>query len=126
MLGTRPPLFVSALIPHALRCVRERGGDDQALVRKFKLSTHDGEPSVLLPTEMLSAFMEAAAEESSDPLFGLHCAATMPRGAYQLFEFSLRSAPDITMEGPHNTPLAHLWEIQYSGVVNAVFDALSA
>lgn len=30
----------------------------------------------------------------------------------------------VTMEGPHNTPLAHLWQVQYSGVVNAAFDAL--
>jgi hypothetical protein len=28
------------------------------------------------------------------------------------------------MEGPHNTPLAHLWQVQYSGVVNAAFDVL--
>lgn len=29
-----------------------------------------------------------------------------------------------TMEGPHNTPLAHLWQVQYAGVVNAAFDVL--
>ncbi|MFN7133586.1 MAG: hypothetical protein ACK4N5_16030, partial [Myxococcales bacterium] len=30
----------------------------------------------------------------------------------------------VLLGGPHNTPLAHLWQVQYSGVVNAVFAAL--
>lgn len=33
-------------------------------------------------------------------------------------------AKTVLMEGPHNTPLAHLWQVQYSGVVNAAFDVL--
>jgi AraC-like DNA-binding protein len=39
--------------------------------------------------------MQAASEEIDDPLFGLHCASAMPRGAYELFEFALRSAPNL-------------------------------
>jgi pimeloyl-ACP methyl ester carboxylesterase len=30
----------------------------------------------------------------------------------------------VLLEGPHKTPLAHLWQVQYSGVVNAAFDVL--
>ncbi|MFO0599961.1 MAG: alpha/beta hydrolase [Myxococcaceae bacterium] len=30
----------------------------------------------------------------------------------------------VLMEGPHNTPLAHLWQVQYSGVVNAAMGVL--
>jgi hypothetical protein len=30
------------------------------------------------------------------------------------------------MEGPHNTPLAHLWQVQYSGVVNAAMGVLGS
>ena len=33
-------------------------------------------------------------------------------------------AKTVRMGGPHNTPLAHLWQVQYSGVVNAAFDVL--
>jgi pimeloyl-ACP methyl ester carboxylesterase len=33
-------------------------------------------------------------------------------------------AKTVLLEGPHNTPLAHLWQVQYSGVVNAAFDVL--
>lgn len=89
-----PPLFASALIPHALGYVREHGGDAGALMKRFKLSPEELEASVTLPTESFRDFMEAAAEELDDPLFGLHVAKTMKRGAYELFEFALRSAPN--------------------------------
>lgn len=32
----------------------------------------------------------------------------------------------VLMEGPHNTPLAHLWQVQYSGVVNAAMKVLGS
>ena len=35
-------------------------------------------------------------------------------------------AKTVRMEGPHKTPLAHLWQVQYSGVVNAAFDVLGS
>lgn len=39
-------------------------------------------------------------------------------------QLDLPGAKTVRMEGPHNTPLAHLWQVQYSGVVNAAFDVL--
>lgn len=39
-------------------------------------------------------------------------------------QLALPGAKLVLMEGPHKTPLAHLWQIQYSGVVNATMDAL--
>jgi hypothetical protein len=39
-------------------------------------------------------------------------------------QLDLPGAKTVLMEGPHNTPLAHLWQVQYSGVVNAAFDVL--
>ena len=39
-------------------------------------------------------------------------------------QLDMPGAKTVRMEGPHNTPLAHLWQVQYSGVVNAAFDAL--
>jgi len=39
-------------------------------------------------------------------------------------QLPMAGAQTVLMEGPHNTPLAHLWQVQYSGVVNAAFDVL--
>lgn len=39
-------------------------------------------------------------------------------------QLDLPGAKTVRMEGPHNTPLAHLWQVQYSAVVNAAFDVL--
>ena len=39
-------------------------------------------------------------------------------------QLDMPGAKTVRMEGPHNTPLAHLWQVQYSGVVNAAFDVL--
>ncbi len=40
-------------------------------------------------------------------------------------QLPMPGARTVIHEGPHNTPLAHLWEVQYSGVVNDVFDMLA-
>lgn len=39
-------------------------------------------------------------------------------------QLAMPGAKTVLMEGPHNTPLAHLWQVQYSGVVNAAMDVL--
>ena len=41
-------------------------------------------------------------------------------------QLGMPGAKTVLMEGPHNTPLAHLWQVQYSGVVNAAFDVLGS
>jgi hypothetical protein len=41
-------------------------------------------------------------------------------------QLDLPGAKTVRMEGPHKTPLAHLWQVQYSGVVNAAFDVLGS
>ncbi|MDP1828854.1 MAG: alpha/beta hydrolase [Archangium sp.] len=41
-------------------------------------------------------------------------------------QLDLPGAKTVRLEGPHNTPLAHLWQVQYSGVVNAAFDVLGS
>lgn len=40
-------------------------------------------------------------------------------------QLDLPGAKTVLMEGPHNTPLAHLWQVQYSGVVNAAMGVLA-
>lgn len=39
-------------------------------------------------------------------------------------QLDLPGATTVRLEGPHDTPLAHLWQVQYAGVVNAAFDVL--
>lgn len=39
-------------------------------------------------------------------------------------QLAMPGAKTVLMEGPHNTPLAHLWQVQYSGVVNAAMNVL--
>ena len=39
-------------------------------------------------------------------------------------QLAMPGAKTVLMGGPHNTPLAHLWQVQYSGVVSAAFDVL--
>jgi pimeloyl-ACP methyl ester carboxylesterase len=41
-------------------------------------------------------------------------------------QLDLPGAKTVRMEGPHNTPLAHLWQVQYSGVVNAAMGVLGS
>lgn len=39
-------------------------------------------------------------------------------------QLPMPGAKTVLLEGPHNTPLAHLWQVQYSGVVNAAMQVL--
>jgi hypothetical protein len=41
-------------------------------------------------------------------------------------QLDMPGAKTVLMEGPHKTPLAHLWEVQYPGVVNAAFSVLGS
>lgn len=41
-------------------------------------------------------------------------------------QLDMPGARTVLMEGPHNTPLAHLWQVQYSGVVNAAMGVLGS
>ena len=41
-------------------------------------------------------------------------------------QLDMPGAKTIRMEGPHKTPLAHLWQVQYSGVVNAAMGVLGS
>jgi hypothetical protein len=41
-------------------------------------------------------------------------------------DLALPGANTVTMKGPHNTPAAHLWEVQYSGVINQAMGVLGS
>lgn len=86
--------FHSALVPFVFSLLRRQGKDPGPLERRF-LSTRgsDGAPVAEVTLEELGAVLAEAGALSGDPLFGLHCAQAMPRGAYGLLEFALRAAP---------------------------------
>ncbi len=39
-------------------------------------------------------------------------------------QLAMPGAKTVLLPGPHNTPLAHLWQVQYSGVVNSAMSVL--
>lgn len=50
---------------------------------------------VVLPLAKLHAFFEEAERASGDPFLGVHVAATVQRGTYDLVEYSCQNAPTV-------------------------------
>lgn len=90
----REKTFSSALVPFVLALVRASGGDSGSLERRYlRAKPADGNALPEISLTDLNALLADASKELNDPLFGLHCAIAMPRGAYGVLEFALRSAP---------------------------------
>jgi AraC-like DNA-binding protein len=114
--------FTSALVPYVLTWARMNGKDPKALEKKYlHVRTADGVASPEVSLDELGALLGDAAKLLGDPLFGLHCALGMSRGAYGLLEFGLRSAPKgrIAMEqlaryGALINPLVR-WSLEVDG-----------
>lgn len=86
--------FTSALVPLLISYVRALGKDPQVLEGKYlKLRAADGLAAPEVTLGELGALFTEAAALLKDPDFGLHCAQRLPRGAYGLMEFAIRSAP---------------------------------
>lgn len=90
----RAKRFTSALVPWVLGYVRAHGKDAKALEKKYlHVRTAEGVAAPEVSLDELGGVLTDAAKLLGDPLFGLHAAVAMPRGAYGLLEFGLRSAP---------------------------------
>lgn len=88
--------LTSHLIPLFLRQVEQRGGDVDALIRRFGLRNDaSGEVEPMLTLADFRAFSEAAAEAARLPELGLRSAQAAPRGHYGVLEFIARSARDV-------------------------------
>jgi AraC-like DNA-binding protein len=84
----------SQLVGLVLAFVRARGGDVERLRRSFALpESAETDPEVTMALASLQAFFEAAERELSDPFLGLHVAAVLPRGRWDVLHYSARSAP---------------------------------
>lgn len=114
--------FTSALVPFVLSWIRAKGKDVKGLEKKYlHVRTADGIATPEVSLDELGAFLTDAAKVLGDPLFGLHCAQGMSRGAYGLLEFGLRSAPTgrLSMEqlaryGALINPLVR-WSLEVDG-----------
>lgn len=73
-----------------------RGLDAGPVLRAAGLS-HDALSSIdhRLPHRSVSALWEAAADAAREPAFGVHVAEALPRGAYDLLDYALASAPTL-------------------------------
>lgn len=114
--------FTSALVPYVLTWVRAKGKDVKGLEKKYlHVRTSDGVATPEVSLDELGDFLTDTAKVLGDPLFGLHCAQGMSRGAYGLLEFGLRSAPTgrLSMEqlaayGALINPLVR-WSLEVDG-----------
>lgn len=114
--------FTSALVPFVLTWVRAHGKDPKSLEKKYlHFRTADGAATPDISLSELGALLTDAAKLLGDPLFGLHAAVGMSRGAYGLMEFGLRSAPTgrVAMEqlatyGVLINPLVR-WSLEVDG-----------
>ncbi len=93
---TTTRLLSSQCVPLYFQVLRHRGLDTGPLLKKFGLA-----PSIetlaeaALPLNRVVAFSDDCATLAGDAHFGLHVGASLPRGAYGLLEFAVRTAPTL-------------------------------
>jgi AraC-like DNA-binding protein len=81
------------LLGFVLAHVRARGGDVEALRRRFRLA--EGSDVAVLSVARFRELIAAAAVAANDPFLGVHLAASLPRGPLGLLEFASTSAPTL-------------------------------
>jgi hypothetical protein len=118
------PQFNSAVVPVTLSYLWAHGVDADALARKHLPPAGTDPTRVTLSTAAFRRLMSDASKAAGDPLLGLHIAIAMPRGAYGLIEFALRSAPtgraaldQLARFGPLINPAARFWVEPMDGCV---------
>jgi len=86
----------SQIVGPVLSHLRSLGFEPSRLMKKFGLPPGaETAPEVVLPLAKLHALLDEAARISGDPFLGVHVAAQLERGTYDLLEFSCLSAPTV-------------------------------
>jgi len=86
----------SQIVGPVLSYLRSLGFDPSGVVEKLGLPPGaETDPEVVLPLAKLHAVLDEAARVSADPFLGVHVAAQLQRGTYDLLEFSCLSAPTV-------------------------------
>ena len=82
------------VLPHLIAWVESRGGD-AAPIRRLFGRTKLVDPSVRVAEDAAETAWRLAATLSGDDALGIHLAESLPRGALDLIEYSLRSSPSL-------------------------------
>lgn len=86
----------SRLVPRVLAYVRQRGGDGEALVRRFSFARDiAGQTEVPIAPADFEAFVEAAAAMLGDPCLAVHLAAELEWPTYSIPELAARASPTL-------------------------------
>lgn len=86
----------SQVVGPVLSYLRSLGFDPSRLVEKLGLPPGaETAPEVALPLAKLHALFDEAERASGDPFLGVHLAAQLQRGTYDLLEFICLSAPTV-------------------------------
>jgi AraC-like DNA-binding protein len=95
-VATPGPLIRSQVVPAFLARLAALGVDLDPLVRRFHLpEPSEGLRDLEVPLSVVRELPVVAEELLGDPYAGLHVAEWLPRGAYGLIEFIVRSARDL-------------------------------
>jgi AraC-like DNA-binding protein len=95
----RPPAPAAAssrLVPRVLRHVRERGGDADALIRRFALppDIEAQAEAAISPTDF-EPLMEAASTTLADPCLAVHLVEALEWPSYSIPELAARASPTL-------------------------------
>lgn len=96
------PDVVSRIAPLMLFVAQQRGLDVRAIAARWKLPadldlTKVAKTELVTPASTLKGLSDELAQTLGDDSFGLTLAASIPRGAYGVAEFLLRSAPTMRL-----------------------------
>jgi len=90
------PTVRSQIVAPVLGLLRSGGCDVAGLLARLGLPAHaETERHFVLPLAKLHALLDAAERASGDPFLGIHVAARLPRGTFDILEFSCHSAPTV-------------------------------
>lgn len=98
---TRPGLEITSRVaPIALAYAHTFGLDPKALIERHQLPKdtdwrQPGKVELTLPTQRLKDLLDDVAKALNDKHLGLNLARSLPRGAYGVAEFLVRSAPTV-------------------------------
>ena len=82
------------VLPHLISYVESRGVNSSPIQELFG-KTNLEDPSVRIPETVTEKAWTLAATETRDDALGLHLAESLPRGALDLIEYSLRSSSSL-------------------------------
>jgi hypothetical protein len=92
----RPPQVSARIGALIVQVARARGVDVQRLMADTGYqAAWLGDPEARMSLDLEERLWDRAAELTGDPLFGLHAAAALRPGAFDVLDYAVRTAPDL-------------------------------